>query len=70
MPRWFWFILVFFAYDNVIAWFNTPMISYPLIFLGIIFGLLYAAGYGNYVTGFISMLKTFFTLAKRSLVNK
>lgn len=70
IPKWFWFILLFFAYDNLLVWFSTPIIFYPLLLIGIIVALLYAAGYGSVIKNFIKMIKMFIELGKAAVKNK
>jgi len=58
IPKWFWFILLFFAYDNILAWISNPWILgfliYPLFIIGCLVALAYATGNGAGVTAMFS----------------
>ncbi len=47
IPKVFWALLIFFAYDNVIGWFSTPWIFYPLVSIILMIVLLFANGLGG-----------------------
>jgi len=58
IPKWFWFVLLFFAYDNILAWISNPWILgfliYPLFIIGCLIALAYATGNGAGVTAMFS----------------
>ena len=46
VPYWLWFILAFFAFDNVMGWLSSPILFYPLILISGIIMMLYSMGMG------------------------
>ena len=44
IPLWFYAVLIFFAYDDILAWCMTPFIFYPLMLVTSITAMLYSMG--------------------------
>lgn len=70
IPKWFWFVLLFFAYDNLLIWFSTPLIFYPMLLVGIIIAIIFATGNGYIISAFIRMVKLIFQVGKNNLTKK
>jgi hypothetical protein len=65
IPKWFWFVLLFFAYDNILNWISNPWILgfliYPLFIIGCLVALAFATGNGagisSMFSGILSLLR-------------
>lgn len=44
IPKWFWVLLLFFGYDDVLRWMNVWYITYPLIMIVCLLGFSVAIG--------------------------
>lgn len=63
VPKWFWAILAYFAYDNVLEWFRHPILFFLLILGCVAAGYVVATGKTGYVLGAVGFLKAY-VLAK------
>lgn len=74
IPKWFWGILVFFMYDDVLQWFKSPFILgfliYPLFIVGCLIALAFATGYGSNMTAILSNLTGLIKLLLGSQLKK
>ena len=59
VPKWFWIILAYFAYDNVLEWFRHPILFFLLIVISIGAGYIVATGKTQYVYGLYNFGKAF-----------
>jgi hypothetical protein len=62
IPVYFWALLVFFAADNILGWFYSPFLFYPMAFLATVFGVVYAMGMGDIA---IPLVKQFVNMQLR-----
>ena len=46
IPFYFWFVFLFFAYDDVWEWMQSPILFYPIFIISLLIALLYAMGFG------------------------
>ena len=44
VPVYFWLLFIFFAYDDIFRWISSPVLFYPLVFLGTVAALLQSLG--------------------------
>ena len=66
IPYIVWIILAFFAYDDILVYIQSPILFYPLLFIGIIFLLLIAlVGLRPVTHGFIPMTRLFINMGLR-----
>eukprot|EP01015_Nassula_variabilis_P016877 TRINITY_DN2610_c0_g2_i7.p1 TRINITY_DN2610_c0_g2~~TRINITY_DN2610_c0_g2_i7.p1 ORF type:complete len:226 (+),score=38.47 TRINITY_DN2610_c0_g2_i7:116-793(+) len=59
IPKFFWPVLVFFMYDDILQWAHRPIILYPLLFVLCIIGLFNAIGMGNVISLLIQQAISF-----------
>jgi hypothetical protein len=59
VPKWFWGILAYFAYDNVLEWFRHPILFFILILICAAAGYIFATGQTQYVYGLFNFAKAF-----------
>ena len=54
IPWYVYFILVFFAFDDIIRWLNSPLLFYPLLTIATAFGVIYSLGFSPVVSMLLS----------------
>lgn len=61
IPRWFWIMLAYFMFDDVLRWINNPLILYPMAVLGGIIALMFIMGMGGELS---TVFKSLFSILK------
>jgi len=47
IPKWFWIVLLFFGYDDILRWLSNPIFFYPLTLILSLFGFCVITGHSD-----------------------
>ncbi|CAG9316188.1 SEY1_1 [Blepharisma stoltei] len=56
IPTWFWLILLLLGWNEILWVLRSPVILYPLIFIGAIIALAFSMGFGSTIINFVKTL--------------